>query len=82
MPALNHDVREPFVLERVYLFGRTYDEYEQMFNLDIEQLRTRKVLDCGAGPASFAAESNRRGLRHVIRFTPGRLMSKTWLAAT
>lgn len=56
---------EPFQLERVACFGRTFDEYTEMFGLDCEEMAGMSILDCAAGPASFTAEANRRGLKAV-----------------
>ncbi|MFX7747827.1 hypothetical protein ABTK03_20835, partial [Acinetobacter baumannii] len=33
-----------------------------MFNLDLDQLRGKSVLDCNAGPAAFAAQAESRGI--------------------
>lgn len=45
-------------------WGRTAEEYEAFFGLaDVPQ--SARVLDCGAGPASFCAEWTRRGRRVV-----------------
>jgi ubiquinone/menaquinone biosynthesis C-methylase UbiE len=45
-------------------WGRTAIEYEAFFGLaDVPQ--TARVLDCGAGPASFCAEWTRKGRRVV-----------------
>lgn len=37
--------------------GRTFAEYRRMFELDVANLQERRVLDCGAGAASFAARA-------------------------
>ena len=42
-------------LEKVVPFGRSLDEYSQMFNLSSEDLQKR-ILGVGDGPASFNAE--------------------------
>lgn len=49
-------------LDRIVFIGRTYDEYLGMFGLDESFLREGPVLDCPAGPSSFAAEAGERGL--------------------
>lgn len=54
--------KQKFQLEKVYFFGRTFDEYIQMFNLNLLQMKHQRILDCAAGPASFAAEANWKGL--------------------
>jgi hypothetical protein len=44
-----------FQLENIVPWGRSAQEYRQMFNLRDADL-TGKILDCGGGPASFNAE--------------------------
>ena len=51
-----------FRLDGVVPWGREADEYEAFFALGDVPLRAR-VLDCGAGPSSFAAEWCARGRR-------------------
>lgn len=47
-------------LSSVIPFGRSFDEYSQMFGLG-EADRQRRILGVGDGPASFNAEATRRG---------------------
>jgi hypothetical protein len=47
----------------VSFFGRTFDEYMQMFALHEAALRGLQVLDCPSGPDSFVAVANARGLQ-------------------
>ena len=47
-------------LEHVVPFGRSLDEYQQMFNLSEGDL-SRNILGVGDGPASFNAEMLKRG---------------------
>lgn len=56
---------DPFQIEHVACFGRTLNEYVDMFNLDLEELKGMSVLDCASGPASFTAEANRKNIRAV-----------------
>lgn len=51
-----------FRLRQVAFFGRTLDEYLEMFALDLGALRGRRVLDVASGPGSFVAECLARGL--------------------
>ena len=51
-----------FLLDRVAFFGRTLAEYSQMFGFEPESYRGKRILDCAAGPASFAAEANLLGV--------------------
>jgi len=57
-----------FRYENVVPWGRSYDEYLQMFDLHPRDLEAR-ILGCGDGPASFNAELTRRGGR-VISVDP------------
>ena len=45
-------------------WGRSFDEYVRIFGLNSEDL-SQRILDCGGGPASFAAEATERGLSVV-----------------
>jgi hypothetical protein len=47
-------------LNRVVLLGRTLDEYQRAFGLELEEWRGKAILDVAAGVSSFTAES--RGL--------------------
>ena len=51
-----------FETQRVLFYGRTLEEYIKMFNLDLSELKGKKILDCPAGPASFIAEATALGL--------------------
>lgn len=48
-------------LQRIVYIGRTFKEYMKMFNLKLEELNGRRILDCPAGACSFIAEANRLG---------------------
>ena len=52
----------PYRLSFVAFFGRTFDEYMQMFSITPEELRKGRTLDCPSGPDSFIAEGLRQGL--------------------
>ena len=45
-----------FRIERIMCSCRSYDEYLRMFDIDENDLKSRKILDCAAGAASFTAE--------------------------
>ena len=49
-------------LEKVVPFGRSLDEYIQMFDLSSEDLQKR-ILGAGDGPASFNAEGTAKGYK-------------------
>jgi hypothetical protein len=57
-----------FRYETVVPWGRSYDEYLRMFDLDPAE-RVGRILGCGDGPASFNCEMRRRG-RRVISVDP------------
>jgi ubiquinone/menaquinone biosynthesis C-methylase UbiE len=56
-------VPSSFELSSVAFFGRSAAEYAAFFDLDLEGLRGRAVLDVAAGPSAFTAEANRAGVR-------------------
>lgn len=49
-------------IERVIFIGRTYEEYLSMFDLNLDELEGRKILDCPAGACSFTAIGRNKGL--------------------
>ncbi|MEM7725483.1 MAG: SAM-dependent methyltransferase [Cyanobacteria bacterium P01_A01_bin.45] len=49
-------------LEKVVPYGRTFDEYIQMFNLCNTDLN-KSILGVGDGPASFNAQATKKGCR-------------------
>ena len=53
-----------FQLAEVVPWGRTYDEYTAMFSLDAAD-RSRSILGCADGPASFNAEALQRNVKVV-----------------
>jgi hypothetical protein len=57
-----------FTLDQVVPWGRSFEEYRRMFALSDADLRLR-ILGCADGPASFNAESTRRGAA-VISIDP------------
>ncbi len=56
-------MRQGMVLDKVVLLGRTLEEYQRFFALDLEALRGKEVLDVASGVSSFTAEANRAGLK-------------------
>lgn len=55
-------------LEKVVPFGRSLDEYRQMFALSQDDL-ARNIIGVGDGPASFNAEMHALG-KHVVSVDP------------
>lgn len=53
-----------FKYEKAVPWGRSFDEYQRMFNLTNEDL-CRKILGCADGPASFNAGMAKLGRRVV-----------------
>jgi hypothetical protein len=52
------------MLEKVVPFGRSFDEYVQMFNLSPADL-SGNIIGVGDGPASFNAEATQQGYRII-----------------
>jgi hypothetical protein len=50
-------------LQNIVPWGRSFKEYEQMFNLSNDELKNKKILGCSDGPASFNAELTSMGGR-------------------
>lgn len=57
-----------FELNNVVPWGRTFTEYQQMFNLSAGDV-TKKIVSIGDGPASFNAEMHAMG-KQVISVDP------------
>jgi hypothetical protein len=53
-----------FTLDKIVPWGRSFDEYRRMFSLGEDDL-SLKIIGCADGPASFNAESARKGHRVV-----------------
>lgn len=56
---------DPFQISHVACFGRTLNEYIEMFNLDLDGLKGKSVLDCASGPASFTAQARKKEINVV-----------------
>ncbi|MEM8549697.1 MAG: hypothetical protein AAGF10_02805 [Verrucomicrobiota bacterium] len=48
-------------IDHILFMGRTYEEILQVFALEEEDIRDKRVLDCNSGPDAFVGEANRRG---------------------
>lgn len=57
-----------FQLQEILPWGRSFDEYRQMFALTEEDLE-KTILGCGDGPASFNSHMRCRG-KHVVSVDP------------
>lgn len=51
--------------EKIWLLGRSFEEYLKMFALDEEELARENVLDCAAGASSFTSEMGKRGYKCI-----------------
>lgn len=49
--------------EKIWLLGRSFEEYLKMFALEEEELAGESFLDCAAGASSFTSEMGKRGYR-------------------
>ncbi len=57
-----------FSLSHVVPWGRSFDEYLCMFDLNIDTLSV-SILGCADGPAAFNAELTKRGVR-IVSYDP------------
>lgn len=57
-----------FMLNQVIPWGRSYEEYVALFNLNARDLQGY-ILGCGDGPAAFNSELTRRG-GHMVSVDP------------
>jgi hypothetical protein len=55
------NISDSVLPEQVLFYGRTLKEYVNMFDLELSDWKSRKILDCPAGPASFVVEARRQG---------------------
>jgi ubiquinone/menaquinone biosynthesis C-methylase UbiE len=56
-------------IDRVFLLGRTFEEYRRYFLLEPAALVGKRVLDVAGGVSSFCAEANQLGI-NVSSFDP------------
>jgi hypothetical protein len=54
-------VKRGLDLKRVVLLGRTLEEYQKAFGLDLQPWRGKAILDVAAGVSSFTAECHANG---------------------
>ncbi|MDO9044062.1 MAG: methyltransferase domain-containing protein [Methanobacteriaceae archaeon] len=52
----------PFKIEGPIFIGRSWAEYLKMFDLDLEKLNKKKILDCAAGASSFTDFLSKKGI--------------------
>lgn len=54
-----------YEIDEVAFIGRTLGEYRQQFDLDLDSLAGRTILDCPSGTCSFVAEQTEHGYTAV-----------------
>ena len=54
-------MEKKFSIDKIVVVGRSYDEYMKMFNLSLNYLKNKRILDCAAGASSFTAELSTKG---------------------
>ncbi|MDH4127883.1 MAG: class I SAM-dependent methyltransferase [Spirochaetota bacterium] len=52
-------------LDRIAFYGRTLTEYLKFFNLNLNELNAKSILDCNSGASSFVAEAHRKGINVI-----------------
>ncbi|MBN2768383.1 MAG: hypothetical protein JXQ68_04720 [Campylobacterales bacterium] len=50
-------------LENIVITGRTFEEYSAFFDLSMDGLKGKKVLDCPSGASSFVATLNKNAIK-------------------
>ncbi|RAW12675.1 SAM-dependent methyltransferase [Paenibacillus taichungensis] len=48
-------------LAQIIFIGRTFEEYMKMFNLTVEDIKGKSILDCPGGACSFSSQSREWG---------------------
>ncbi|QLG40630.1 MULTISPECIES: SAM-dependent methyltransferase [unclassified Paenibacillus] len=48
-------------LAQIIFIGRTFEEYMKMFNLTVEEIKGKSILDCPGGACSFSSHSRKWG---------------------
>jgi hypothetical protein len=54
-----------YAIDDVAFIGRTANEYERMFDLDLSAWEDESILDCPGGACAFVATANDRGIDAV-----------------
>lgn len=55
-------IEQDFKFGDVVFFGRSIDEYVSMFDLDLSELKGKRILDCSAGPSAFAVQAGKHDI--------------------
>lgn len=56
---------EKYEINEFACIGRTFSEYQQMFDFDPATWSGQRILDCPAGPCSFVAEAHDHGIEAI-----------------
>lgn len=48
-------------LAQIIFIGRTFEEYMRMFNLTVEEITGKSILDCPGGACSFSSQARKLG---------------------
>lgn len=48
-------------LSQIVFIGRTFEEYMKMFNLTVEEITGKSILDCPGGACSFSSQARKLG---------------------
>lgn len=72
-------------LEDFLITGRTFEEYLDFFNLSIETLENKKILDCPSGVSSFIATAHQHGIEAygcdiIYQFDPEAIVKQAELS--
>jgi len=54
-------MEKKFNIYNIVFLGRSYDEYMKMFDLSLDYLKNKRILDCASGASSFTAELSTKG---------------------
>lgn len=54
-------MEKKFDIDKIVFIGRSYDEYMKMFDLSLDCLKNKRILDCAAGASSFTSKLSTLG---------------------
>lgn len=54
-------MEKKFNIDKIVFIGRSYYEYMKMFDLSLNYLKNKRILDCAAGASSFTTELSTKG---------------------
>ncbi|EMA23371.1 hypothetical protein [Haloarcula argentinensis] len=62
---MSDDEDKKYEIDDFAFLGRTFTEYQQIFDFDPANWAGKRVLDCPAGPCSFVAEAHNHGIEAI-----------------